>query len=331
MILVTGAAGFIGSNIVASLNEIGRSDLVLCDQLGADGRWRNLATATFQDFVGINDLGQWLAGTTKLSAVIHMGAVSNTDVTDGDAVIFRNFKIPLLLLDYCSHRSIPFLYASSAAVYGDDERCEDSAAPAAIAALRPLNLYGWSKRQFDYVVASRAALGAKMPSQWVGFRFFNVFGPNEYHKGEMRSIVTKIYPSIIRGETATLFKSHRKGIGHGEQRRDFIYVKDVVRVVLWFLQHHDKKGIFNIGTGRSRSFNALVGAVCAAAGRESQTEYVDMPEDLRARYQYHTEASLANLRAAGHLDDFMSLEDGVADYICCYLSQPNIYRTTVIR
>ena len=327
MIVVTGGAGFIGSNIVVSLNEAGRYDVVVSDWLEDGEKWRNLRKAGFADFVPPAELVQWLQCHADVEAVIHMGAVSATTATDGDAVIENNFRFSLRLLDHCTSARIPFLYASSAAVYGEGEQgFNDQIETQAVLALRPLNLYGWSKRQFDLVVADRIARLAPLPPVCVGFRFFNVFGPNEYHKGDMMSIVAKITAPIYRGERITLFKSHREGIEDGDQRRDFVYVKDAVAAVLAFLNPSARIGIFNIGTGKARSFRELAEAVFAACGRDPAIDYIDMPGFIRDKYQYFTEASLFNLRQAGYAASFMPLEDAVRDYVVSYLLAEDRFR-----
>ena len=327
MIVVTGAAGFIGSNIVASLNESGRGDIVVCDRLESGDKWRNLAKAMFVDFVPPPELDGWLRGRNDIDAVIHMGAISATTATDGDEIIENNFRFSLRLLDFCTAARVPLLYASSAAVYGEGAQgFDDDIAPAAIAALRPLNLYGWSKRQFDFVVADRIARRAPLPPSCVGLRFFNVFGPNEYHKGEMRSLVAKIAAPVSRGETIRLFKSHRDGIADGDQRRDFVYVKDAVAMVLALLAREHCVGIFNVGTGRARSFRDLAEAVFTAFGRAPAIDYIDMPEAIRDKYQYFTQASLDRLRQAGYHADAPPLEDSIADYVSHYLARDDPYR-----
>lgn len=318
MIVVTGATGFIGSNLVHALNRRGRSDIVVSDTFGDGDKWKNLATALFQQFVFPRDLVGWLDGRDDIDAVIHMGAISATTAIDGDLVMDTNFSLSLALLDYCTERRIPFVYASSAAVYGAGEQgFVDALDVDAIAALRPLNLYGWSKRQFDYVVADRIARGAPIPPACIGLRFFNVFGPNEYHKGDMKSIVAKIAAPIARGERITLFKSHRDGIADGDQRRDFVYVVDAVEATLALLDR-GVTGIFNIGTGQARSFRELAEAVFTSLNVPIAIDYVDMPESIRANYQYFTQASLDNLR--GYYDaPFRTLEDSVRDYVTTYL------------
>jgi len=212
MILVTGGAGFIGSNIVAALNDAGRADVAVCDFIGDDGKWRNLAKRQLADVVPPGELMNWLDGR-KLDAVIHMGAISETTATDGDLVIETNFRLSMRLLDWCTANNVPFIYASSAATYGDGEDgFADDNSLDALKKLRPMNLYGWSKSLFDLAVAERVAKKAKMPPHWAGLKFFNVFGPNEYHKGTMMSVLAKRFDDVKSGKKVQLFKSHRDGI-----------------------------------------------------------------------------------------------------------------------
>jgi ADP-L-glycero-D-manno-heptose 6-epimerase len=326
MLLVTGGAGFIGSNIVASLNEAGRADVAVSDILGSDGKWRNLAARQLADFVPPADLMRWLEGR-KLDAVIHLGAISSTTATDADAVMETNYRLSLRLLEWCAATRTPFIYASSAATYGDGQAgFSDDCSLAALKRLKPMNLYGWSKQLFDLAVVERAARKDKLPPQWVGLKFFNVFGPNEYHKGEMMSLVAKRFPEASAGRPVRLFKSHRSGIGDGEQKRDFIYVDDAVSVVHWLLETPSVSGIFNVGTGKARSFRDLIMAMFAALGREPTIEYIDMPESIRDSYQYFTQAEMENLRRAGFNAAFGTLEQGVTRYVKSYLDRPERYR-----
>ena len=326
MLLVTGAAGFIGSNVVASLNEAGRSDIVVNDVLGGEGKWRNLASRQFADFIPPADLMRWLEGR-KLEAVVHLGAISSTTATDGDLVIEANFRLPLRLFEWCASARTPFIYASSAATYGDGEAgYSDDWSRATLQRLKPMNLYGWSKHVFDLAVVERVARMDKAPPQWAGLKFFNVFGPNEYHKGEMMSLVAKRFDDAKAGSAIRLFKSHRAGIADGEQRRDFIYVDDAVAVVRWLLETPSVSGIFNVGTGKARSFRDLMTAMFAALGRKPAIEYIDMPASIRDSYQYFTQAETTNLRRAGYNADFTALEEAVQRYVTGYLDRPDRYR-----
>jgi len=326
MILVTGGAGFIGSNIVASLNDAGRTDIAISDTLGKDGKWRNLQKRQLADFVPPHDLMRWLGGR-KLDAVIHMGAISETTARDGDAVMDNNFRLSLALLDWCTAAKTPFIYASSAATYGDgDQGFTDDWQLPALRKLRPMNLYGWSKHLFDLALVDRASKGQKLPPQWVGLKFFNVFGPNEYHKGEMMSLVAKRFEDAKAGQPVVLFKSHRDGIADGDQRRDFIYVEDAVAVVRWLMESPKVSGIFNVGTGKARSFKDLISAVFTALGRAPNIEYIAMPEAIRDSYQYFTESSVDNLRRAGYNADFTPVEDAVMRYVGGFLDQSDSYR-----
>jgi len=326
MLLVTGGAGFIGSNVVASLNEAGRSDIVVNDLLGSDGKWRNLGKRQLADVVPPGELFGWL-DNRKLDAVIHLGAISDTTASDGDLVIDTNFRLSLKLLDWCTSTRTPFIYASSAATYGDGaEGFEDDWSPAALRRLKPMNLYGFSKHLFDLAVVDRFAKGAKLPPQWAGLKFFNVFGPNEYHKGEMMSLIAKRFDDAKAGKPVRLFKSHRDGIGHGEQKRDFIHVDDAVAVTRWLIETPTVSGIFNVGTGHARSFRDLITAMFRAIGHEPNIEYVDMPPSMREQYQYFTQATVENLRRAGYNAGFTPLEDAVNRYVTVFLDSSDRYR-----
>src|SRR5665213_151224 len=327
MFLVTGGAGFIGSNVVASLNEAGASDIVVNDLLGQDdAKWRNLAKRELADFVPPADLVRWLDGR-KLDAVIHMGAISDTTATDGDLVMENNFRLSLRLLDWCTATRTPFIYASSAATYGEGEQgYSDDWSNGELKQLKPMNLYGWSKHLFDLAVVERVHRKEKMPPQWAGLKFFNVFGPNEYHKGEMMSLVAKRFDEAKAGKPVRLFKSHRSGIADGEQRRDFISVDDAVAVVRWLMASPAVSGIFNIGTGQARSFRDLMTAMFASLGREPVIEYVDMPVSIRDSYQYFTQAETVNLRRAGYNAEFTPLGAAVKRYVNPYLDRADRYR-----
>jgi ADP-L-glycero-D-manno-heptose 6-epimerase len=272
------------------------------------------------------ELLDWLKGR-RLDAIIHLGAISETTATDGDLVIETNFRFPMRLLDWCTANATPFVYASSAATYGDGTQgFADDRSSSALGALRPMNLYGWSKHLFDLAVSERASRGEKLPPQWAGLKFFNVFGPNEYHKGAMMSVLARRFDELRAGRVVELFKSHREGIADGDQRRDFIYVDDAVRVVMWLLATPSVSGIFNVGTGKARSFKDLMLAAYAALGMPANLRYVDMPLSIRDSYQYFTQSDVARLQRAGYNGGFTVLEDAVGLYVKGYLDRADRYR-----
>ncbi len=327
MLLVTGGAGFIGSNVVAALNDSGRSDVAVCDLLGQGGKWRNLAKRQLADILPPAELPAWLNGRRRLDAIIHLGAISETTATDGDLVIETNFRLSMRLLDWCTVHATPFIYASSAATYGDGAQgFSDDPQLAALKALRPMNLYGWSKHLFDLAVAERAARGERLPPQWAGLKFFNVFGPNEYHKGAMMSVLAKRFDEVKAGRKVHLFKSHRDGIADGDQRRDFIYVDDAVRVMLWLLATPSVSGLFNVGTGKARSFKDLMLAAYAALGTPPNIEYIEMPASIRDSYQYFTQSDVDRLQRAGYNGGFTALEDSVGSYVRDFLDRADRFR-----
>jgi ADP-L-glycero-D-manno-heptose 6-epimerase len=326
MLLVTGGAGFIGSNVVAALNDAGRADVVVCDFLGHEGKWKNLAKRQLADIVPPAELMAWLQGR-RLDAVIHLGAISETTATDGDLVIETNFRLSMRLLDWCTATATPLIYASSASTYGDGAQgfADDPSLPA-LKQLRPMNLYGWSKQLFDLAVMERVARGEKLPPQWAGLKFFNVFGPNEYHKGSMMSVLAKRFDDVKAGRVVQLFKSHRDGIADGDQRRDFIYVDDVVRVMIWLLATPQVSGLFNVGTGKARSFRELIVSAYRALGTPENIEYIEMPESIRGSYQYFTQSEGNRLREAGYNGGFTPLEDAVDTYVKNFLDSSDRFR-----
>jgi ADP-L-glycero-D-manno-heptose 6-epimerase len=327
MYLVTGGAGFIGSNIAAALAQRG-AEVVVCDWFGRDERWQNLVKHEIAAVVAPEDLAYWLTGNgNRLRAVIHMGAISATTETDVDRLVAHNVRASLSLLDWCTQAGVPLIYASSAATYGDGAAgFDDLCTPEALAALRPLNAYGWSKHLVDRRIVRLAREQKPLPPQWVGLKFFNVYGPNEYHKGAMQSVVAKNHAVIRSGRPIQLFRSLRPEFADGEQLRDFLYVRDCVDVVLWLLEHAEVSGIFNVGTGRARTWLDLATALFRAADLPVSIEFVAMPADLAAKYQYFTEARMDRLRAAGYLRPFTPLEEGVADYVRHYLDMLDRYR-----
>ena len=327
LILVTGGAGFIGSNIVADLAT--DHDVAVCDRLGPadEGKWRNLAKHPVADFLAPEAIWAWLARRGEaVEAIVHMGAISSTTEVDADLVMHTNFGLSRDLWDWAAAHGRRFVYASSAATYGEGEAGFDDADDlASLTRLRPLNVYGWSKALFD-IYARREADRGHAPAQWAGLKFFNVYGPNEYHKDAMRSVAAQMWPKVAAGETVRLFKSHRPDYADGGQLRDFVHVGDAAAVVRWLLETPAVNGVFNLGSGQARSFADLAKAVFAAAGREPRIEYFDMPESLRDRYQYFTQAELGRLRAAGFTRPATPLEQGVADYVSGYLARPDPYR-----
>ena len=326
MFLVTGGAGFIGSNVVASLNEAGASDVAVSDKLDHDDKWRNLAKHHIVDMVPPAELARWL-DARKLYAVIHMGAISDTTATDGDLVMENNFRASLRLLDWCTATRTPFIYASSAATYGDGSYgFDDDWSLDALRKLKPMNLYGWSKHLFDLAVVDRYVKKEKMPPHWVGLKFFNVYGPNEYHKGHMASVLAKVFDLARSGQPVHLFKSRREGIADGDQRRDFVYIDDAISVLRWLLDATGINGIFNVGTGKAESFRDMISAMFDALRRPVNIEYIDMPEAIAGQYQYFTEARIERLRHAGYNADFMPLEAAVNQYVTGYLNLDDRYR-----
>ena len=328
MIVITGGAGFIGSNLVAALEERGEHDLVVCDRLGRGDKWRNIAKRELAHIVPPEQLLAFLdAHARDVSAIFHMGAISSTTEADVDAIVAANVTLSLSLWEWCARHGARFIYASSAATYGAAEGgFDDDASPKALAKLRPLNAYGWSKLVFDRRVARLVERGATRPPQWIGCKFFNVYGPNEYHKGDMRSVVTQFFPLAQAGKPAPLFRSYRQDVPDGGQKRDFVYVRDCVDVLLWCYDHPDVTGLYNIGSGKARSFSDLVAALYRAAGREPLSEFVPMPAAVQGKYQYFTEARLDRLRAAGYTRATTSLEDGIADFVRMHLSAADPYR-----
>ena len=319
LIIVTGGAGFIGSNIVRALNEAGEENILIVDRLGKTDKWKNLLDLKFLDYEhkddfliklerGMFDHGVW--------AVFHMGACSSTTEKDADYLMENNYWFSRRLASrYMGKKGLRFIYASSAATYGDG-RQGYSDDHESMHGLRPLNMYGYSKQIFDLW-----ALNTGFLENAVGLKYFNVFGPNEYHKGDMRSVAIRSYFQAKKTGGVKLFKSYRPEYGDGEQCRDFIYVKDAVKITLHFLEKPEINGIFNAGTGSPRNFKDLAAAVFSALGTEPQIKYIDMPEGLEKRYQYYTCAQSEKLRKAGFEDDFLSLEAAVNDYVTNYLEK----------
>ncbi|MBT8490979.1 MAG: ADP-glyceromanno-heptose 6-epimerase [Deltaproteobacteria bacterium] len=318
MIVVTGGAGFIGSAFVWKLNSEGIDNIVIVDRLGTSEKWQNLVNRRYVDFFHKDDFLKMICEdrlSFNVEAIIHMGACSSTTERDCDYLMENNYRYSRRLAEWAVKKDIRFIYASSAATYGDgtlgfsdDDNVTET--------LRPINMYGYSKQVFDLWVQKN-----KFEKIFTGIKFYNVFGPNEYHKDDMRSVIHKSFGQIEGTGKVRLFKSYRAEYGDGEQKRDFIYVKDCVDVMWWFLQNQNIAGIFNLGTGKARTWNDLVGAVFSAMGREPEIEYIDMPESIRPQYQYFTEARMDKLRSAGNTIPFQSLEQSVTDYVVNYLEK----------
>lgn len=326
MILVTGGAGFIGSNIVAAL--CGRGERVaVCDRLGDGDKWRNLAKRPLEDLIAPEALGDWLAGCGgRLTAVVHMGAISDTTERDADALAANNFGLSKRLWRWCADKAVPLIYASSAATYGDGAAgFDDDLSEAYLARLQPLNGYGWSKHLFDRWVAAQLDDGAARPPAWAGLKFFNVYGPNEYHKGGQASVAYHLFRQIEAGEPARLFQSHNPDYPDGGQLRDFVWVEDCVALVLWLLDRDGSGGLLNVGTGQARSFADLARALFDSLGEPQNIRYIPTPEAIRDRYQYFTEARMERLRAAGYERPFTGLEEGVGRYLRNHLMTADPY------
>lgn len=317
MIIVTGAAGFIGSCMVSKLNREGIDDIIVTDVLRENDKWKNLRHLAFHDYLDRSDLMEYLKGTNNIEAIIHIGACSSTTERDAAYLMENNYRYTLNLARYAILNNIRFIYASSAATYGDGSSGYDDESK--IKNLLPLNMYGYSKHLFDLKAIREGWL-----EKIVGLKFFNVYGPNEYQKGDMASVVFKAFNQINDTGKVKLFKSHRPDFRDGEQLRDFVYVKDILEVIWFFLNNRDKNGLFNAGSGRARSFKDLVSAVFKAMEIPLNIEYINMPDAIRDRYQYFTEAKIEKLRKAGFNDSFISLEEGIYDYVQSYLTKGSL-------
>ena len=333
MIIVTGGTGFIGSNLVAGLEEHGATDIVVCDTLGTDDKWRNIAKRELRDIINPDRLFEYLDQHGEdVETIFHMGAISSTTERDADLINETNFVLSRKLWKWCADNNVRFIYASSAATYGDGVNgFKDDENPVALKNLRPLNAYGWSKHVFDRrimrIVHDNDKAGKEaMPPQWAGLKFFNVYGPNEYHKGDQMSVICKLYPQVVAGAAAKLFKSHHPDYEDGGQLRDFVYVGDCVSVMLWLYDNPDVNGLFNVGSGKARSFKCLAEAVFKAARVEPKINFIDMPEMLRDKYQYFTEADMNKLHAAGYDKPFTELEEGVRQYVQDFMASDDPYR-----
>lgn len=316
MTIVTGGAGFIGSAVVWKLNELGSNKIIIVDELGKDEKWKNLVGLNFEDFINKHIFIDQIRSEKilyKIDAIIHLGANSSTTEQDADHLLTNNYAYTETLARFCLNHNVRFIYASSAATYGDGSNgfVDDENK---IDILRPLNMYGYSKQLFDLWAQRHGAF-----NKIVGLKYFNVYGPNEYHKKDMRSVVHKAFEQVRDTGKVRLFKSRKPEFNDGEQMRDFIYIKDAVDMTLFFLDKKDKNGLFNIGGGKARTWNDLVKALFNAMEMPVSIEYVDLPDKLADKYQYFTEANLSKLKDNGYTASISTLEEGVADYVKNYL------------
>ncbi|MEP0860618.1 MAG: ADP-glyceromanno-heptose 6-epimerase [Ignavibacterium sp.] len=321
MIVVTGGAGFIGSAIVWRLNTLGNDKIIIVDELGTTDKWKNLVGLKFQEFIHKDDFINAIiedALEFPVEAIIHMGANSSTTEKDADHLFSNNYLYTQELAKYCLSKNIRFIYASSAATYGDGSLGFDDD-ESKLESLRPLNMYGYSKQLFDLWAKRNNVL-----DKIVGIKYFNVYGPNEYHKGDMRSVVHKAFEQVRDTGKVRLFKSLNPQYKDGEQMRDFVYVKDAVDMTLHFLEHKNQNGIYNVGSGKARTWIDLVKALFNAIGKPVNIEFIDLPNHLREKYQYFTEANLTKIKSAGYNKPLTPLEDGVNDYVKNYLLK-NLY------
>ena len=324
-ILVTGGGGFIGSNLVAELIKRGTHHIVVCDEFGTGDKWRNLSKHQPNEIIHPSELFDWLA-TNHVDMVYHLGSLSSTTEDRIDLVLKNNFALSLKLWRWCNEHGIRLVYASAAATYGNGANgFDDNIDLAYLRSLTPLSGYGWSKHLFDTHIAGANVQKQIQTPQWVGFKFFNVYGPNEYHKEAQRSVISQIAPYAIEHSSIKLFRSYNDKYKDGEQKRDVIYVKDVAKVLLWCLDNPNVSGLFNLGSGKPSTFNEMAKAISSALGYDARISYIDMPPALVKKYQYFTEAKMDKLRAAGYTEPFMSLQDGVKDYVQNYLLKEDPY------
>jgi len=328
MFVVTGGAGFIGSNLVKKLEDLyPTTQVVVADVFGSSEKWQNIVKRfNISTFIEPSEILSFLnQNSQKIQAIFHLGAISSTVEKNVDLIIDSNIRLSLELWNWCTQYPTPFIYASSAATYGEGEHgFSDDMTLENLQSLRPLNPYGWSKHFFD-LQALRLSSENKCPPQWAGLKFFNVYGPNEDHKEGQKSVIATFYPQILKEGKIRLFKSNDPGFKDGEQLRDFVWVGDCVNVMVWLYQNPTISGLFNVGTGQARSFNDLAKSVFKALSRPVVIDYIDMPEALQNKYQNFTEASLTNLRNAGYVHPFTSLEDGVQIYVQNFLMQKDPY------
>jgi ADP-L-glycero-D-manno-heptose 6-epimerase len=328
IILVTGGGGFIGSNLVASLVARGTHRVVVCDEFGADDRWHNLLSSPIDEIISPSNLFYWLEmHHDALESVLHFGSIATTTEKHSGMLIEGNVALPSLLWRFCTSHGKRFFYASSYAVYGQGEHgFIDGTDLAQMAKYRPMHPQGWATLTFDRYVAAQSQHAESRPPQFAGLRFFNTYGPNEYHKGDQRSIIHKAYPNATHDRPVKLLKSSNPEMTPDKLQRDMIYVLDAVEVILWLLDNPSVSGIFNVGTGRARKYEDVAACVFGALGKTPQIKYAEMSPEMERNYQWFSQADISGLRAAGYDKPFRSLEEGVVHYIKHYLSQANPYR-----
>lgn len=324
MIIVTGGAGFIGSNLLKGLEDAGHSDIVVCDWLGTEEKWRNISKRGLRDVICPEEMLAFLhKHANNIEIIYNMGAISSTIEQDADLIVRSNIRLTLDLWDFCRDHDVRLVYASSAATYGDGEAgFEDVQDGPSLARFQPLNAYGWSKQMVDRrIIDGIEKKGEKTPPQWAGLKFFNVYGPNEYHKGGQKSVVAHLFPQIQETGQAKLFKSYHPDYADGGQLRDFIWVGDCVDVMVWLYDNPQVSGLLNVGTGQARSFDDLAKSTFSGLKQDVKIEYIEMPKILRGKYQYYTQASVSKIQSLGYKKSFTSLEDGVERYVRDYLMQ----------
>lgn len=322
MYIVTGGAGFIGSAFIWHLNQLGVEDIIVVDNLDKSEKWRNLVNRTYTEYLHKDRFLEMLRSKELpwfVEGIVHLGACSSTTELDADYLMENNYRYSRTLCRWAIENGVRFINASSAATYGDGRQGFSDDLETMLK-LKPLNMYGYTKHLFDLWAHREGLL-----DQIASLKFFNVFGPNEYHKGDMRSVVCKAFEQINETGGLKLFKSYRPEYPDGGQRRDFVYVKDCVNLIWWFLERHEANGVFNVGVGQARAWNELADAVFEAMGRPRRVEYIEMPDGLREKYQYFTQSEMRKLREAGYAAEFTSLEDAVCDYVVNYLAAEDRY------
>lgn len=326
-IVVTGATGFIGSNLLAELEKRGYEQIVAVDWFGKEGKWKNVAKRSKVYYLAPESLTEYIdENHDSIDCLIHLGAISSTTETDGDVIVSTNYRLSVDLFEICYRWSISFIYASSAATYGNGEfGYIDNSSLEFLANLRPMNLYGWSKNQTDIYITRKEGFNQD-GIQIVGLRFFNVYGPNEYHKGSQKSIIEPFMNQLLTEGAIHLFKSNVEDLENGNQARDFIYVDDCVDVIIWFIKHKSVSGLFNVGTGEATTYNQIAQYISEAIERPCNVEYISMPENLLSQYQNFTCADLTKLRNIGYTKEMISAKDGIRDYIQNFLTKQDKYK-----